>query len=562
MDYTDVLGIHLGITYSCIAIWRNGKPDIIPNEIGARTTPNVVSFTKNKRLVGEAAKCQIAKNYKNTVYDAKRLIGRTFDDEEVQRDIKLWPFKVIKGDNNKPKFEVEYQGNRESFFPEEILTCIISKLKLNAKEYLGHEVNEAIITCPAYFNDLQIKATQMAGKNAGLNILSIINEPTAAAIAYGLNKENKEEKNVLIFHLGGGTLDVSILSIDNNLIEVRATYLDAHLGGDDFDNRLLQHCIKKFKEQCGIDISNNQKALRRLKLECEKAKIKLSSMQEIQMDLDALAEGEDFNISVTRPEFEDLCKEDFNKCILIIQKVLKDANLTKEQIDDVVLVGGSTRIPKIQQIVRDYFEKEPNKKLHPDEVVAIGAAIQGAIANYVEDKGLERLVLLNVTPLSLGLELDNGEMDILIPRNTTIPCEKVKKYEITRGNQRTIDFKVYQGERLVAKENKFLGKLQINILPKPRGKVSIDVTFAIDINGVLKVSAKDTAGGETTDLDIKMDNVMDESIIEELIKKAEEMEEDDKKYLEKIKLKNEVQDDNTEVLGIDLGTSYSCIPTN
>ena len=521
-DNLEVVGIDLGTTYSCIGVFKNGKVDVITNETGARITPSVVSFTKNERLVGDAAKSQIAKNYKNTVYDAKRLIGRTYDDEEVQRDIKLWPFKVIKGENNKPKIEVEYKGKIETFYPEEISACILSKLKQNAKDYLGHEVSEAIITCPAYFDDLQRKATQMAGKIAGLNVLRIINEPTAAAIAYALDKENQGEKNVLIFDLGGGTFDVTILSIDNNLLEVRSTCGDTHLGGEDFDNRLLQYCIDTFKEQTGIDISYNQKAIILLKILCEKSKINLSSMQETTIDVDALAEGEDFNITITRPEFEDLCKEDFNKCIPIVEQALKDASLTKDNIDDVVLVGGSTRIPKIQQIVKDYFGKEANKKLHPDEAVAIGAAIQGAIANNVEDEGLERLVLLDVTPLSLGLELNNGKMGILIPRNTTIPCEKVEKYRNARDNQTQMGVKVYQGERKLAKENKFLGLLQINIPPKPRGKLIIEFTFAFDFYGVFKVSAKDISGGEITNLDIKMDNVMDEAIIEDFIKKAKE----------------------------------------
>ena len=541
-ENTDCLGIDLGTTYSCVGIWRNGKVDVIPNETGGRITPSVVAFTKNERLVGDSAKGQINKNFKNTVYDAKRLIGRTFDDPEVKKDIKLWPFKVIKGDNNKPKIEVEYKGKTESFYPEEISACILAKLKQNAKDYLGKEVNDAIITCPAYFDDLQRKATQMAGKIAGLNVLRIINEPTAAAIAYGLQKENQGEKNVLIFDLGGGTFDVTILSIDNNLLEVRSTCGDTHLGGEDFDNRLLQHCINEFKDQSGHDIANNQKALRRLKILCEKAKINLSSMQETQIDVDALAEGEDFNITITRPEFEDLCKERFNKTLEIVDQALKDANLGKDRIDDVILVGGSTRIPKIQQIVKDYFGKEPNKTLHPDEAVAIGAAIQGAIANNVEDEGLKRLVLLDVTPLSLGLELNNGEMDILIPRNTTIPCEKIEKYQNAKDNQTKLGVKVYQGERKLAKENKFLDKLQIvNIPPKPRGKVIIEVTFSLDINGVLKVSAKETSGGQTSNLDIKMDNVMDEQTIEEIIQRAKEMEEDDLKYLEKTRLKTELQ---------------------
>ncbi len=542
VDNLEVVGIDLGTTYSCIGVFKNGKVDVITNETGARITPSVVSFTKNERLVGDAAKSQIAKNYKNTVYDAKRLIGRDYDDPEVQKDIKLWPFKVIKGDNNKPKIEVEYKGKIESFYPEEISACILSKLKQNAKDYLGHEVNEAIITCPAYFDDLQRKATQMAGKIAGLNVLRIINEPTAAAIAYGLDKENQGEKNVLIFDLGGGTFDVTILSIDNNLLEVRSTCGDTHLGGEDFDNRLLQYCIDTFKEQTGIDISYNQKAIIRLKILCEKSKINLSSMQETTMDIDALAEGEDFNITITRPEFEDLCKEDFNKCIPIVEQALKDASLTKEQINDVVLVGGSTRIPKIQQIVKDYFGKEPNKKLHPDEAVAIGAAIQGAIANNVEDEGLERLVLLDVTPLSLGLELNNGEMDVLIEKNTTIPCEKDAKYRTVRDNQQTIKVKVYQGERKLAKGNKFLGECLIsNIPPKPKGSVIITVNFSLDINGSLNVTAMEQSGGQSSKLNISMNKELNPEIIEELIKRAKEMEEDDKKAIEATNAKTRLQ---------------------
>ena len=543
MDYREVLGIDLGTTYSCIGVWRNGKVEVIINETGARITPSVVSFTKNERLVGEAAKSQIAKNFKNTVYDAKRLIGRTYDDEEVQRDIKLWPFKVIKGDNNKPKIEVEYKGKTESFYPEEISACILSKLKQNAKDYLGHEVNNAIITCPAYFDELQRKTIQMAGKIAGLNILSIINSSNAAAIAYGLNKENQREKNVLIFHLGGGTFNVRIIKINNNLIEVRSTCGDIHLGGEDFDNSLLHHCIDTFKEQSEIDISNSQKALRRLKILCEKAKINLSTMQETQMNVDALAEGEDFNITITRPEFEDLCKEDFDKCIPIVEKALKDASLKKEQIDDVVLVGGSTRIPKIQQIVKDYFGKEPNKTLHPDEAVAIGAAIQGAIANNVEDEGLERLVLLDVTPLSLGLELNNGEMDFLIDKNTTIPCEKEAKYRTVKENQQSIRIKVYQGERKLAKANKFLGECLIsNIPPKPKGSVIIVVNFSLDINGSLIVTAIEKSGGQSSKLNITMNKELSPELVEELILRAKEMEEDDKRAIEATNAKARLQD--------------------
>ena len=418
-DYVSepALGIDLGTTYSCMAIWKNGKPEVIPNhETGNRTTPSIVSFTKKDRFVGDSAKNQSVRNYENTIYDVKRLIGRDFNDPEVQKNIKLWPFKVIKGNNNRPVIEVEYKGKKEKFYPEEISACILSKMKQIAKDYLGKEVNDAIITCPAYFDDLQRKATQDAGKIAGLNVIRIINEPTAAAIAYGLDKDNQGEKNILIFDLGGGTFDVTILSMDNNLLEVRSTRGDMHLGGEDFDNKLVEYCIKEFKEQTGTDISNNKKVTIRLKILCERAKINLSATQETSIDVDNLAEGEDFNLTVSRPEFEELCKEHFDKCIPLVEEAIKDARLTKERIKDIVLVGGSTRIPKIQQIVTEYFGKEPTKKIHPDEAVAMGAAIQGAIANNVEDEGLERLILLDVTPLSLGLGLNNGEMDILIKK--------------------------------------------------------------------------------------------------------------------------------------------------
>ncbi len=534
-DYVSepALGIDLGTTYSRVAIWKNGKADVIPNqETGSRTTPSIVAFTKKDRIVGEEAKNQSAKNYENTIYDAKRLIGRDFNDPEVQKDIKLWPFKVTQGNNNRPVIEVEFKGKKEKFYPEEISACILTKMKQIAKEYLGKEVNDAIITCPAYFDDLQRKATQDAGKIAGLNVLRIINEPTAAAIAYGLDKDNQGEKNILIFDLGGGTFDVTILSMDNNLLEVRSTRGDMHLGGEDFDNKLVENCIKEFKEQTEIDISNNKKAKIRLKIVCEKAKINLSSTQETTIDIDNLADGEDFNLTISRPEFEDMCKDLFEKCIPHVEEAMKDAKLTKERIHDIVLVGGSTRIPKIQQIVKDYFGKNPTKNIHPDEAVAIGAAIQGAIANNVEEEGLERLILLDVTPLSLGLELNNGEMDVLIKRNTTIPCEKEEKYRTVRDNQSNIKVKVYQGERKLAKGNKFLGECFIsNIPPRPKGQVIVTVNFSIDINEFLVVTVKENIEGQESNLKITMDKSFPPEVIEELVKKAKEMEQDDNKKI-------------------------------
>jgi L1 cell adhesion molecule like protein len=544
-DYDLSLGIDLGTTYSCVAYWWNGKVDVIPNETGARITPSIVSFTKTERIIGDGAKAQAVRNFENTVYDAKRLIGRTFDDPEVQKDIKLWPFKVINDpETKKPKMQVKFKEKIETFFPEEISSFILSKMKQIAKDYIGKEVTDAIVTCPAYFNDLQRKATQMAGKLAGLNVIRIINEPTAAAIAYGLiNEENKTAKNVLIFDLGGGTFDVTILHIDGTIFEVKSTCGDMHLGGEDFDNVLVEHCINEFKEQTGHDISKNQKAIRRLKSECEKMKKNLSTQDEVTLDLDALAEGEDFQITIARPEFQDMCKSHFDKTIPIVQTALKDANLKKEQIDEIVLVGGSTRIPKIQQMVKEFFNKEPCKKVHPDEAVAIGAAIQGAITNNVDEPGLEKLILLDVTPLSLGLELSSGKMDILIKKNTTIPCENTQKYKTTKDNQNKISVKVYQGERVLAKENKYLGKCDItNIPPLPKGKVIVEVTFSLDINGSLLVTAKEKSGGKTSDLTINMDTEMSEEKIEELITRAQTLEAQDLIIIETTRIRTQLQD--------------------
>ena len=515
-DEEPALGIDLGTTYSCVAIWKNGKAEVIPNESGNRTTPSIVSFTNKERLIGDAAKNQIVKNYKNTVYDAKRLIGRLYNDKEIQEDMKLWPFKVIQDpQTKKTRIQVEYKGKTESFLPEEISACVLSKMKQIAKEYLGKEITDAIVTVPANFNFPQRKATQAAGKIAGLNVLRIINEPTAAAIAYGLNKDNVKGRNVLIFDLGGGTFDVTILSIDGNLLEVRASRGDMHLGGQDFDNEIVKYCINEFKKQSDIDINDNINAKYRLKISCEKAKLNLSSTQETTIDFNNLAEGKDFNITISRPEFEDMCKTHFDKLIPVVEDTLKDAKLTKDKIDDIVLVGGSTRIPKVNEIIKNYFNKEPIKNIHADEAVAIGAAIQGAIVNNVDDEGLERLILLDVTPLSLGLELKSGEMDVIIKRNTTIPCEKTEKYMTVKDNQHKIAVKVYQGERELAKGNEFLGKCEItNIPPKPKGKVIVNVSFSLDLNGSLAVNATETSGGQTSALTIKMDNALSEKEIE------------------------------------------------
>jgi len=534
------LGIDLGTTYSCVAIWRNGNVEIIPNDLGARTTPSVVSFTKNERLIGQAAKNQITKNYQNTIYDSKRLIGRRYDDPEVQYDMKTFPFKIEKDElRNRLLISVEYKNQKKQFLPEEISAMILEKLKRTAEDFLGKKIYDTVLTVPAYFNDNQRQATKDAGKIAGLNIIRMINEPTAAAIAYGLNSNNNnEEKNILVFDLGGGTFDISILSLDSSLFEVRATRGDTHLGGEDFDNALMRFCIEEFKDETGIDIGNNQKVLRRLKVACEKAKRELSLSQQAEIDIDSLAEGKDFNIKITRPQFEDICKDLFIRCIKPIELALKDAQIQKDKIDDIILIGGSTRIPKIQEIVKEFFNgKELNKSINPDEAVAYGAAVQAAIVNNIEDVGLERLVLLDVAPLSLGVKVANGQMNVLIPRNTTIPCEQKNYYATADDDQASFLIEVYQGERELASQNIFLGSFLISgIRIAKNGDVLCEVTFSLDINNILHVTAVEVGGnGIEGKLDIQCKNQnLTEEEINELIKEAEKFRKDDQLKIENI----------------------------
>ena len=541
------IGIDLGTTYSCVAVWRNGKVDIIPNDLGERTTPSVVTFTDNERLVGQAAKNQITRNYENTVYDAKRLIGRRYDEPEVQKDIKAWPFKVVKDTKkNRPLIRVKYKNEEKTFLPEEISAMVLEKMKKYAEDFLGHKINDAVVTVPAYFNDGQRQATKDAGKIAGLNVLRIINEPTAAAVAYGLDNDNQTEKNILIFDLGGGTFDVSVLSLDGQLFEVRATRGDTHLGGEDFDNALLHYCIDEFKNESGVDISNNQKALRRLKVVCEKAKRDLSAAQQTNIDVAALAEGEDFNILITRVQFEDMCNDLFNRCIQPVKDALKDANLNVNDINDIVLVGGSTRIPKIQEIISKMFGgKELSKAINPDEAVAYGAAVQAAIVNNVEDDdGLERLVLIDVAPLSLGIETADKKMNVLINRNTSIPAAQTKRFCTAEDYQTGFLIQVFQGERILAKENHLLGKFSINGIRKAKkGEVECDISFNLDINNILHVTAEEVGGKNVKDhLDIKCDNEnLTEDEIKKYIKIAEEFRKDDELKLERIKARSDLE---------------------